>query len=42
MEDSIKLMVAAVQMEPKILEVERNLARCLDFIQVTARKGASR
>lgn len=34
------LKIAAVQMEPKILEKDRNLTRCLDLIQVTAREGA--
>ncbi|MCD6529182.1 carbon-nitrogen hydrolase family protein [Candidatus Bathyarchaeota archaeon] len=38
MADSIK--VAGIQMEPKILEKERNLERCLDFIQTAARQGA--
>ena len=35
-----KLKIAAVQMEPKILEKDRNLTRCLELIQVTAREGA--
>jgi predicted amidohydrolase len=35
-----KLKIAAVQMEPKILEKNRNLTRCLELIQVTASEGA--
>jgi len=35
-----KVKIAGVQMEPKILEKERNLARCLELIQVTAKEGA--
>jgi len=35
-----KLKIAAVQMEPKILEKDRNLTRCMELIQVTAREGA--
>jgi len=35
-----KLKIAGVQMEPKILEKDRNLTRCLELIQDTAREGA--
>lgn len=35
-----KLKIAGVQMEPKILEKNRNLTRCLELIQATAREGA--
>ena len=35
-----KVKIAGVQMAPKILEKERNLRRCLELIQVTAREGA--
>jgi predicted amidohydrolase len=35
-----KVKVAGVQMEPKILEKERNLARCLELIRATAKEGA--
>jgi predicted amidohydrolase len=35
-----KVKVAAVQMEPKILKKESNLARCLEFIRITAVEGA--
>jgi predicted amidohydrolase len=35
-----KVKIAGVQMEPKILEKERNLSRCLEMIQVTAKEGA--
>ena len=35
-----KVKVAAVQMEPRILEKERNLARCLELIKVAAGEGA--
>ena len=40
MADNTKLKVAAVQMEPRLLEKEVNLARCLDLIQAAAREGA--
>lgn len=35
-----KVKIAGVQMDPKILEKERNLARCLELIELTAREGA--
>jgi predicted amidohydrolase len=35
-----KVKVAAVQMEPKILKKDRNLARCLELIRVTALENA--
>jgi predicted amidohydrolase len=35
-----KVKVAAVQMEPKILKKERNLARCIELIRATAMEGA--
>jgi predicted amidohydrolase len=35
-----KVKIAGVQMEPKMLEKEHNLSRCLEMIQVTAKKGA--
>ena len=35
-----KVKIAGVQMEPKILEKEHNLSRCLEMIQVTAKEGA--
>jgi predicted amidohydrolase len=35
-----KVKVAGVQMNPQILEKDRNLARCLELIQVTAGEGA--
>lgn len=35
-----KVKIAGVQMEPKILEKERNLSRCLEMIRVTAKEGA--
>lgn len=34
------MKVAAVQMEPKILEKERNTARCLELMRATAKEGA--
>jgi predicted amidohydrolase len=40
MDDSMKLKIAGVQMEPKILEKERNLSRCLELIQGAAASGA--
>jgi predicted amidohydrolase len=40
MPDNTKLKVAAVQMEPRILEKERNLARCLELVQTAAGAGA--
>ena len=38
MDDKVK--IAGLQMEPKILEKERNLARCLELIELTAKEGA--
>lgn len=35
-----KLKVAAVQMEPQILEKDRNLTKCIELIQATAKEGA--
>lgn len=35
-----KVKIAGLQMDPKILEKERNLARCLELIELTAREGA--
>lgn len=35
-----KVKVAGVQMEPKIKEKEKNLDRCLELIERTAKKGA--
>jgi predicted amidohydrolase len=35
-----KVKIAGVQMDPKMLQKERNLARCLQFIQLTANEGA--
>ena len=35
-----KLKIAGVQMEPKILEKDRNLTTCLALIQATAREDA--
>ena len=35
-----KVKIAGVQMEPKILEKERNLARCLELTQIASREGA--
>jgi len=35
-----KVKIAAVQMEPKILEKERNTARCLELMHITAKEGA--
>ena len=35
-----KLKIAGVQMEPKILEKDRNLTTCLELIQATAREDA--
>ena len=40
MDEKVKVRVAGVQMEPKILKKDRNLARCLDLIQATATEGA--
>lgn len=34
------MKIAAVQMEPKILEKERNTARCLELMRITAKEGA--
>ena len=38
MEEAVK--VAGVQMEPKILEKERNLQKCLEMMELTAEEGA--
>jgi predicted amidohydrolase len=35
-----KVKIAGLQMDPKILEKERNLARCLELIELTAKEGA--
>ncbi|MFC1939649.1 carbon-nitrogen hydrolase family protein [Chloroflexota bacterium] len=35
-----KIKIAGVQMDSKILEKEKNLERCLELIQITAREGA--
>jgi len=35
-----KVKIAGLQMEPKILDKEGNLARCLELITLTAKKGA--
>lgn len=35
-----KVMIAGVQMEPTFLNKERNLAKCLELIQLTAIEGA--
>jgi len=35
-----KLMIAGVQMEPRIFEKDSNLTRCVDLIQATAGEGA--
>jgi len=35
-----KVKIAGVQMEPKILETDRNLGECLELIRVTAGEGA--
>lgn len=35
-----KVKIAGLQMNPKILDKERNLARCLDLVKVTAMEGA--
>jgi predicted amidohydrolase len=40
MEMDEKVKIAGVQMAPKILEKEKNLERCLEFIQNTAKEGA--
>jgi predicted amidohydrolase len=40
MADNTRLKVAAVQMEPKLLDKERDLARCLGLIQTAAGAGA--
>lgn len=39
-EGNVTVRVAGVQMEPKILEKDRNLARCLELIRATAKEGA--
>lgn len=35
-----KVKIAGLQMDPKILKKERNLARCLELIELTAKEGA--
>ena len=35
-----KVKIAGLQMEPKILDKERNLARCLELIELAAEEGA--
>jgi len=40
MNDNTKVKVAGVQMEPRLLDKERNLAKCLELIQVAAKEGA--
>jgi len=35
-----KVKIAGVQMEPKLLDKERNLAKCLELIQIVTREGA--
>ena len=40
MQETPIVKVAAVQTEPKLLEKDNNLARCLELIQVSARQGA--
>jgi len=40
MDEKMKVKIAGLQMEPKILEKERNLARCLELIELTAKEGA--
>jgi len=35
-----KVKIAGVQIDPKILEKEVNLSRCLELIELTAREGA--
>ena len=40
MDERSKVKIAGVQMEPLILDKERNLARCLDFIREAAGNGA--
>ena len=35
-----KVKIACLQIEPKILEKERNLVRCLELIELTAKEGA--
>jgi len=35
-----KVRIAGMQMEPKIMEKERNLTRCLELIHVAAQEGA--
>ena len=35
-----KVKIAGVQMEPKIMEKEQNLARCIELIRVTAKEDA--
>jgi len=40
MEANKKVKIAGFQMEPKILEKERNLTRCLELIHIASREGA--
>ena len=40
MDGKARVKVAGVQMEPKILEKEKNLRRCLELIELAAEKGA--
>ncbi len=40
MNNGTALKVAAVQMEPRLLDKERNLARCLEFARTAAAEGA--
>ena len=40
MELDKKVKIAGVQMNPKILEWEKNLERCLELTQITVREGA--
>jgi len=35
-----EMKIAGLQMAPKILQKEKNLARCLELIELTAREGA--
>ena len=35
-----RVKIAGVQMEPRILETERNLARCLELTEIASREGA--
>jgi predicted amidohydrolase len=40
MKEKEEVKIAGAQMEPKIGEKEKNLARCLELMQLTAREGA--